>query len=233
MKTINRLYLLLFVLMGFPLAAQSATAISSTPDALWNLTEDGFVFNGYDVVSVFPDPAYPENRQAMPKHAGEKGGYVPEPLEGNKTITSEYLGMKLAFANAQNKARFDQTPDELKSYFLPKFGGWCAKAMSSGYLVEINPSSSVVLPDSDGNLVFITQAADLARTAFIQNLERDYLNAEHNWGILVESVKQDSANVEQAKNVGIQGNVKAAGNVLASFFSSTPDVESLQLPKLR
>lgn len=224
--------MLLAALAILPMIAHAVVPIASTPEALWNQTEDGYLFNGYDVVSVFPDAAYPVERQARPNRPGEKGGYVPQPLEGAKAISSEYRGMKLAFANARNKARFDNTPDELKAYFLPKFGGWCAKAMSSGYLVPINPSSSVVLPDADGQLVFFTQAADLARTAFLQNLDRDYANAEHNWQLLNDAVRSNPAAADAARDVGIQGNVKAAGNVLSSFFSSTPDVEDLQLKAL-
>jgi hypothetical protein len=229
MKKLYLLATLVAVLTGLPAMAASAVPIASTPDVLWNLTEDGYVFNGYDVVSVFPDVSYPGDRQAKPEKPSEKGGYVPKPLKGDKAISVDYQGLKLAFANEANKARFEQTPDDQKAFFLPKFGGWCAKAMSSGFLVPINPSSSVVLPDADGNLVFFTQAADLAREAFLQNLDEDYPNAEHNWELLVNRVKQDPAAAQAAREVGIGGNVKAAGNAIASFFQRTPDVEDLQL----
>lgn len=224
--------LLVVSLFSLPALSLAVVPVASTPETLWNMTEDGYLFNGYDVVSVFPDMAYPGDRRAKPKKPGQTGGYIPKPLKGNKAISAEYMGMKLAFANEKNKARFERTPDELKSFFLPKFGGWCAKAMSSGYLVEINPSSSVVLPDADGNLVFFTQAADLAREAFLQNLDRDYQNAEHNWELLYNNVQNDPAAAQAARDVGIGGNVKAAGNALASFFKSTPDAEELQLKAL-
>ncbi|MDJ0740139.1 MAG: hypothetical protein QNJ91_10500 [Gammaproteobacteria bacterium] len=224
-----RLAALFALITALPAMALSAVPIRSTPDVLWNLTDDGYVFNGYDVVSVFPDSAYPGDRQAKPPKPGEKGGYVPEPLKGDKAISVDYQGLKLAFANEANKARFEQTPDDQKQYFLPKFGGWCAKAMASGFLVPINPGSSVVLPDADGNLVFFTQAADLAREAFLQNLDEDYPNAEHNWELLVNRVQQDPGAARTAREVGIGGNVKAAGNAIASFFKRTPDVEDLQL----
>ncbi len=78
----------------------------------------------------------------------------------------------------------------------------------------------------------LSRAADLARSAFLQNLDRDYPNAEHNWQLLVTDVNKDPAAVETAMNVGIKGNVKAAGNALSSFFSRTPDAEKLQLKAL-
>ena len=229
----HRLAAFLALITALPAVAISAVPIGSTPAALWNLTDDGYVFNGFDVVSVFPDTAYPIDRQAKPAKPDEKGGYVPKPLKGDKAISVNYQGLKLAFADEANKARFEQTPDDQKHHFLPKFGGWCAKAMASGFLVPINPGSSVVLPDADGNLVFFTQAADLAREAFLQNLDEDYPNAEHNWKLLVNRVQQDPGAAQTAREVGIGGNVKAAGNAIASFFKRTPDVEDLQLKPVR
>ncbi|MBW4934047.1 YHS domain-containing protein [Marinobacter sp. F4206] len=69
---------------------------------------------GYDVVSYF-DPG--------------------KAIKGSSSHTSEYLGVTWRFASAENKARFDASPEA----FAPAYGGYCAWAVSQGYLAKGDP----------------------------------------------------------------------------------------------
>ncbi len=229
MKSIYTLLLVIpmLFLSTFSQADSTTVPIADTPDSLWNLNENGFIFNGYDVVSVFNKETYPLNRSANAS-SGDSGGYFPSPLKGNPEIVSSWKNIKLAFANQANKQRFDSTPEQLKPYFLPKFGGYCAKAMASGYLVDIKPEASMVIPDHNGNLVFFTQANKIARTSNIQNLDELYPVSEKNWNKLQDG---DPQKIAEAKAVGIAGMAEAGFNALKTFFSTTPEPSELRLVK--
>ena len=69
---------------------------------------------GYDVVSYFE---------------------YDEAIKGSSSHTVKYLGVTWRFANAQHKARFEASPEE----YVPAYGGYCAWAVSQGYLAKGDP----------------------------------------------------------------------------------------------
>lgn len=70
-------------------------------------------FDGYDLVSYYQG----------------KG-----PVLGSKTYKSNYDGLTLLFANAENKKKFEQDPDR----YMPAYGGYCATAVSSKKFIKPN-----------------------------------------------------------------------------------------------
>ncbi|MEM6385654.1 MAG: YHS domain-containing (seleno)protein [Pseudomonadota bacterium] len=76
----------------------------------------GVAINGYDPVAYFTES---------------------KPVLGSPENTSEWDGATLQFASAANKAMFDADPEKL----APKYGGYCAYAVSKGYTASTDPGA--------------------------------------------------------------------------------------------
>ena len=76
----------------------------------------GVAINGYDPVAYFTEG---------------------KPVEGSPAITSGWNGAVLQFASAENKALFDAEPEK----YAPKYGGYCAYAVSKGYVAKTEPDA--------------------------------------------------------------------------------------------
>ncbi|GLP95567.1 YHS domain-containing (seleno)protein [Paraferrimonas sedimenticola] len=85
-------------------------------------TEEGVANRGYDVVAYFTDG---------------------EPTLGDAAFTSQYQGVQWRFANAQHKAMFDAEPAK----YAPEYGGYCAYAMSRGFVVSTDPQAWEIYND--------------------------------------------------------------------------------------
>ncbi len=77
---------------------------------------NGVAINGYDPVAYFTE---------------EKA------VKGSPEHTSGWDGATLHFASAQNKAMFDADPEK----YAPKYGGYCAYAVSKGYIAKTDPDA--------------------------------------------------------------------------------------------
>lgn len=77
---------------------------------------NGVAINGYDPVAYFTEG---------------------KPVEGSAEFTSDWDGATLQFASAENKAMFDGDPEK----FAPKYGGYCAYAVSKGYTASTDPGA--------------------------------------------------------------------------------------------
>jgi YHS domain-containing protein len=77
---------------------------------------DGIAIQGYDPVAYFTEG---------------------KPVEGSPDITSDWNGAKLRFASAENKSTFDGNPEK----YAPKYGGYCAYAVSKGYVATTDPAA--------------------------------------------------------------------------------------------
>lgn len=71
--------------------------------------------NGYDPVAYFTDG---------------------KPVEGASRFESFYKGATWRFASAEHKAAFDADPDK----YAPRYGGYCAWAVSQGYTAKGDPA---------------------------------------------------------------------------------------------
>jgi len=70
------------------------------------------------------------------------GGYDPvayfkdgKPVRGQTALTVQYQGAEWRFANAENRAAFEDDPEK----FAPAYGGYCAWAVSQGYTAKGDP----------------------------------------------------------------------------------------------
>lgn len=90
--------------------------------------KNGLAVKGYDVVEFFEGQA----------------------ILGLKNISSEYNGAYYLFSSIDNKMIFDKNPER----YLPKYGGFCAIAMSEGSLSNPNPKSFKI---QDGKLFLFTR----------------------------------------------------------------------------
>jgi len=63
---------------------------------------------------------------------------------GSAEFATEHKGTTFHFANAENLATFLTDPDK----YAPRFGGYCAFAMSSGYFASGDPDAWTVHEDA-------------------------------------------------------------------------------------
>lgn len=83
---------------------------------------DGIAINGYDPVAYFT---------------------MSKPVSGDMAHASDWEGVKMLFSSAENKAMFDADPEK----FAPKYGGYCAYAVSKGGTATTSPDAWTVYED--------------------------------------------------------------------------------------
>jgi YHS domain-containing protein len=113
---------LLTLLIGLVLSG--GTAAQGPPAAPVNVNADGVALHGHDAVAYFA-----------------QGKAVP----GVAQFEHTWNGARWRFANAANRDRFAQQPEQ----YAPQFGGYCAWAVSRNYTADIDPNAFAVV---DGKL---------------------------------------------------------------------------------
>ncbi len=88
-------------------------AMARSPEVFTDLVP-GVAIGGYDPVAYFKD-----------------GG----PREGSEGITLEHAGATWRFASKANRSAFEANPER----YAPRYGGYCAWAVSQGYLAKGDP----------------------------------------------------------------------------------------------
>ena len=79
---------------------------------------DGMAIRGYDPVAYFT---------------------MSKPVKGDASHSSDYNGATWAFSSAENKALFDADPAK----YAPKYGGYCAYAVSKGATIHGGTEHSI------------------------------------------------------------------------------------------
>ena len=90
----------------------SAGAVQA--DAVYQ--KDGAAIGGYDPVAYFTDG---------------------RPIIGNAAHTYQWDGATWRFANAESRVKFATAPEK----YAPKYGGFCAWAVSQGYTAKTDPDA--------------------------------------------------------------------------------------------
>lgn len=85
-------------------------------------TDSAGPIRGYDPVSYFTDN---------------------KAIKGSQDLSYLYQGQVWQFATAENRQRFIQQPDR----YTPQYGGYCAYAMSHGFVVETDPEAFSIVDD--------------------------------------------------------------------------------------
>jgi len=68
-----------------------------------------------------------------------------KPVEGKSEFAFEWMGAKWLFATAAHRDAFKAAPEK----YAPKYGGYCAYAVSQGHVADIDPSAWSIV---DGKL---------------------------------------------------------------------------------
>ncbi|WP_404365486.1 YHS domain-containing (seleno)protein [Marinobacter sp.] len=111
---------------------------------------------GYDIVSYF-----------------ESG----EPAKGSTQFTASYKGATWRFTNAENLRRFQQDP----ARYAPAYGGYCAWAVSQGYLAKGDPKHWAI---RDGRLYL--NYDESVHNRWLEDPESFIRQADANWPAVLE-----------------------------------------------
>jgi YHS domain-containing protein len=112
---------------------------------------------GYDVVAYFTES---------------------KPVEGNSKFSFEYMNAEWRFSNAENLMLFKAEPEK----FVPRYGGYCAWAVSQGYTARGNPENWRI---EDGKLYL--NYDDEVQATWVKDIPGYIGLADKNWpAILAE-----------------------------------------------
>ena len=89
-----------------------------------NVDTEGIAIKGYDPVAYFT---------------------MGRPLKGKKDYQFAWHGAKWLFSSQENLAMFQENPEK----YAPRYGGYCAYAVSRGTTADIDPGSWAIV---DGKL---------------------------------------------------------------------------------
>lgn len=110
------------MLGGAMLALAAALAVTAAAAEAINTTDGNIAILGYDPVAYFTQSA---------------------PVKGNPLFETTWQGARWQFANDQHRALFAADPDR----YAPRYGGFCAGAMSAGWRAPIDPEAWVIVED--------------------------------------------------------------------------------------
>ncbi|NNE81033.1 MAG: YHS domain protein [Silicimonas sp.] len=103
---------------------------------------------------------------------------MSKPVKGDAAFASDWVGASLLFANAENKTIFDADPDK----YAPKYGGYCAYAVSKGATAPTDPTAWTV---HEGRL-YLNFSVDV-RGIWRQDLTGNIARADTNWPGVLEA----------------------------------------------
>lgn len=115
-----------------------------------NKDSDGVALKGYDPVAYFTES---------------------KPMKGLKEFEHQHNGARYRFASASNRDLFQASPEK----YLPRYGGYCAWAVSQGHTANISPNAWKVV---DGKLYL---NHPLAKGKFERDTPGAITRADQNW----------------------------------------------------
>lgn len=95
-----------------------------------------------------------------------------EPVAGDPAIFSDWNGARLLFSTPEHKAMFDADPER----YAPAYGGYCAYAMSEGYVASTVPEAWTI---RDGRL-FLNYSKRVRRL-WLEDAADRIRRADENW----------------------------------------------------
>lgn len=134
----------------FAVVLAVATSGAAFADGKVFATSDGAI-RGYDPVAYFNEG---------------------KPMKGAAEHTYDWNGVTWKFASAANRDAFAAEPER----YAPKYGGYCAWAVSQGYTAEIDPDAWKIV---DGAL-YLNYSAGVQKK-WAQDIPGNIAAAEGNW----------------------------------------------------
>lgn len=141
----------LVLCLFFPELATGQGQSPAKGEALVNIDSQGVGAHGYDPVAFFADG---------------------KAVKGNPQYQRSYGGATYYFQSAANKDAFDKEPAK----YVPQYGGYCAMAMATGKLEDVDPIYFLVY---DGKLML--QQNEKAHIIFAQDAAGNLKKADQNW----------------------------------------------------
>ncbi len=127
-----------------------ATSSAKEPVAVVN-AKSGLAVKGYDPVAYFTDS---------------------KPVKGSPNFQHEWNGAKWQFASQAHLDAFKKEPEK----YAPKYGGYCAWAVSNNYTADIDPEAWKIV---DGKL-YLNYNKDVQKK-WEADLYNRIQSAEKNW----------------------------------------------------
>lgn len=140
---------LVLVALSFVAAPAAVSAANRSSPAIYSAS-DGLAAGGYDVTAYFTQG---------------------RPVRGSAQHELMLQGVRWRFASEESKERFQANP----SSYAPQFGGYCAWAVSQGYLASGDPEQWKVV---DGKLYlnFNARAKELWEADQVEAIKRGHSN---------------------------------------------------------
>lgn len=135
------------VLIGTGLLASAMPALAAPPV----FQTDGLAIRGFDPVAYFVASA---------------------PVKGDAAHQSEWNGATWQFSSAENKALFDGDPEK----YAPKYGGYCAYAVSKGGTATTDPDAWSIVDDR----LYLNYSVTV-RTIWSEDIPGNISRADANW----------------------------------------------------
>ncbi|MEC7816011.1 MAG: YHS domain-containing (seleno)protein [Pseudomonadota bacterium] len=95
-----------------------------------------------------------------------------KPVEGSSRFTTEHLGATWRFSSEENLNQFLANPER----YVPAYGGYCAWAVSQGYLAKGDPEHWSI---RDGRLFLNYNRA--VQTSWLENPDELIVKGDANW----------------------------------------------------
>ncbi len=145
----------------FLVAIAMLVAVVSTPVFGMDYTHSTPGLSGYDPVAYFTEG---------------------KPVRGNGYHITEYNGVTYAFANKENRKRFEANPEK----YVPAYGGYCAYGVAVGKKFVADPTVWRIV---DGTL-YVNLDRDIQRT-WQKDIPGYIKKAERNWSKIKDKAPSD------------------------------------------
>jgi YHS domain-containing protein len=112
------------ILLAVAALTIAGTALAGSRKTPLNVDKQGVILHGYDVVTYFD---------------------LNKPEPGVAAYSYGYMGATWRFVSAENRTKFVHDREK----YMPRYGGYCAKAVSENKLADIDPLAYKIV---DGKL---------------------------------------------------------------------------------
>jgi YHS domain-containing protein len=99
------------------------------------------------------------------------------PVKGSKQFSHSWNGATWHFASAENRDRFAAVPEK----YAPRYGGYCAYAVSQGYTADIDPAAWSIV---DGRL-YLNYSLRI-RERWTRDIPGHIRKADANWPAVLQ-----------------------------------------------
>ena len=121
----------------------------------------GVILNGYDTVAYFTENAA---------------------VKGSDEFTAKYNEATYQFSSAENRDLFEADPEK----YAPKYGGFCAYALTFGKKVPVNGKAFEVVDDK----LYVNKSKGVYNT-WLEDRDENIAKADMEWPEIEHTAKKD------------------------------------------